>query len=179
VPTNLSAQVPLQSQKSDTNVFTDTERGYSIRYPESWRRQPLSSVKDDAFRLVLSTPHQNVLVVAIYPLPSLVARYSTAVFDQIAHDHVDKIVAGFRNLLKLQKILREQPEDHSNDRAMVFWQGTSALDEQMRPWALVSTHVIPYGSNFIVNLIFWGANEVEKDGASVDAVMSSLTFAPP
>jgi hypothetical protein len=82
----------------------------------------------------------------------------------------------YRTLLKFNKILREQPEDHSNDQSMIFWQGTSALDEKMKYWALVSTHVIRYGSNFMINMIFFGSNEVEKDGKSMDAVMDSLSF---
>ena len=152
--------------------------GYSIRYPGTWKRELVASAPGPAATLFLSTPRRNQFVISIYPLPARVERYSSARFDQIGHDHVDKVLSTYKGLLKIRQILRQQPEDHSNDQAMIFWQGTSALDEKLKDWAIVSTHAIRYGSDFMINLVFFGsdANDVVKDGSDVDAVMSSLSF---
>lgn len=168
----------LCSQTDDDPLFTDAKYGYSIRYPATWKREPTASAPGPAATLFLSTPRRNQFVVSVYPLPGRVERYSSAKFDQIGHDHVDRVLAAYRGLLKISKVLREQAEDHSNDQAMIFWQGTSALDEKMKDWAIVSTHAIRYGSDFMVNLVFFGSdsNDVVKDGSDMDAVMNSLSF---
>src|SRR5262249_57120792 len=108
------------SDSSDTQLFTDKKYGYSLRYPATWKREPTASAPGPAVTLFLSTPNHNRLVVSIYPLPSRLERYSSATFDQIGHDHVDTVLSAYRTILKLNKILREQPENHSNDQSMIF-----------------------------------------------------------
>lgn len=159
-----------------TMLFTDEANGYSIRYPITWKREPIASAPGPAVRLFLSTPGRNYMVVSLYPLPTRVMRYSSALFEKVGHDHVDTVVSIYRNLLKFKQSLREQPEDHSDDRSMIFWQGISALDDRQKPWALVSEHVIRYGSDMMINMIFIGSNDVTRDGADMDRVMNSLSF---
>ena len=173
----LSASGALRADaQSGTDPFTDDANGYSIRYPATWKREPIESAPGPGVRLFLSTPNHNHMLVSIYPLPTRVARYSSALFDKIGHDHVDTVLSGYRQFLKLNQILREQPGDHSDDQSMIFWQGTSAIDTGMHAWALVSEHVIRYGSNMMINVIYLGSKDVEQEGANVDRVMSSLSF---
>src|SRR5215472_3423770 len=175
--TDSDQRTSLPNRDDETQVFTDEKYEYSIRYPATWKRMATASAPGPPARLYLSTPHHNQLIVSIYPLPARLDRYSSATFDQIGHDHVDTVLSTYRTLLRLKKILREQPEDHSDDRAMIFWQGTSALDEKMRDWVIVSTHVIRYGSDFIINMVFLGGgSELVKDGKNMDQVMGSISF---
>lgn len=165
-----------RNRDDNTQIFTDERLGYSIHYPRTWKRAATASAPGPAVRLFLVTPHRNRFIVSIYPLPAPLERYSKPTLEQIGHDHVDTILSGYMGKLRFKKILRHQAEDHSDDRAMIFWQGTSALDDNMKGWAMVSTHVIRYGSNFIVNMVFLGETEVEKDGKSMDEVMGSISF---
>jgi hypothetical protein len=169
------AAIGAESQPT-TELFTDNANGYSIRYPVTWKREPTGSAPGPGVTLFLSTPDSNHMLVSIYPLPTRVARYSSALFDKIGHDHVDMVLSGYRQFLKLNQILREQPKDRSDDQSMIFWQGTSAIDTSMHPWALVSEHVIRYGSKTMINVIYLGSKDVEKEGANVDRVMDSLSF---
>ena len=106
------------------------------------------------------------------------ARYSSAAFERIGHDHVDTVLSTYYQIVQLNQILRTQYEDQSDDRAMIFWHGTSGFDKQMNDWAIVSKHFVGYGSDFMINLIFIGSDssDVSDDGAMMDAVMNSLSF---
>jgi hypothetical protein len=176
-----SAQPRAQGARPATELFTDAANGYSIRYPVTWKREPTASAPGPGVTLFLSTSYRNQMVVSIFPLPTRVMRYSSALYEKIGHDHVDTVVSIYRRLLRLTKILRVQTEDKSDDRSMIFWQGTSAFDDRLNDWALVSEHVIPYDSDVMINMIFMGSemlsgDNVEKDGADVDWVMNSLSF---
>jgi len=177
-----SAQVRAQGDQPTTELFTDAANGYSIRYPATWTREPTASAPGPGVTLFLSTPYRNRMVVSIYPLPTHVTRYTPALYEQIGKDHVDTVVSVYRRLLRLTKILRLQTKDLSNDRSMIFWQGTSAIDDRLNDWALVSEHVIPYGSNVMINVIFIGSEKISginlaKDfGPATDWVMNSLSF---
>ena len=170
------AQPPRRPAEPLTQVFTDPSLGFTVNYPATWKPQPLETALGPAVRLALTSPRRARLMVSLYPLPSRVQRYSGTTFERIGHDHVDEVTSIYKTLLKLKTTLREQPEDHSTDQAMVFWQGTSALDESMKDWMIVSQHVIRYGSDVMVNLIYVGSKATNGDGASMDAIMNSLAF---
>jgi hypothetical protein len=176
-----SAQPSAQSAQPATELFTDTDYGYSIRYPVTWKRESTAAAPGPGVTLFLSTPYGSRMVVSIYPLPTHVTRYSSALFEKIGNDDVDTVVSIYRRLLRFDKILRVEVEDKSDDRSMIFWQGTSAFDDRLNDWALVSEHVIPYGSNVMINMIFISSEKVSgvnivKDGADLDQVMKSLSF---
>jgi hypothetical protein len=170
------AQVPRRAAEPLTQVFTDPSLGFTVKYPATWKPQPLETALGPAVRLALASPRRGRLMVTIYPLPSRVQRYSGTTFERVAHDHVDTVVSIYKTLLKFKTILREQPEDHSTGDAMIFWQGTSALDASQKDWALVTQHVIPYGSDVMVNLIYVGSKDTSGDGAAMDAIMNSVAF---
>jgi hypothetical protein len=171
-----SAQSPRRSAEPLTQLFTDSSLGFTVTYPAPWKPQPLAKALGPGVRLALTSPRGGRLLVSLYPLPSRVQRYSSQTFTRIGHDHVDTVLSGYRTLLKLKTILREQPEDHSTDQAMVFWQGTSALDGSMKDWAIVSQHVILYGSDVMLNLIYIGSTDTSDDATTMDAIMNSLRF---
>jgi hypothetical protein len=158
-----------------TQVFTDRANGYSVRYPATWKAQPAAD-RSSPLVLTLVSPLNARLFVSVYPLPSRVVRYSSTLLERIGHDHVDTVVSYYKTQLKVKTVLREQPEDHSDERAMIFWQGTSAIDGSGNDWAIVSTHAIRYGTATMVNLVYVGNAKTAEDGAAMDAVMGSLSF---
>jgi hypothetical protein len=176
------APADAQDAQPATELFMDAANGYSIRYPATWKREPTASAPGPGVALFLSTPYRNRMVVSIYPLTTRVTRYSSALYEKIGHDHVDTVVSIYRRLLTLTTIMRVQTENKSDDRSMIFWQGTSARDDRLNDWALVSEHVIPYGSNVMINVIFIGSEKIsgislaEDFGAATDWVMNSLSF---
>jgi hypothetical protein len=177
-----SAPADAQDAQPATELFTDAANGYSIRYPATWKREPTASAPGPGVALFLSTPHRNRMVVSLYPLTMPVTRYSSALYEKIGNDYVDTVVSIYRRLLRLATIKRVQAKDKSDDRSMIFWQGTSAFDDRLNDWALVSEHVIPYGSNVMINVIFIGSEKIsginlaEDFGAATDWVMDSLSF---
>jgi len=174
--TGANSQPSRQKEQPATESFTDAALGYSIRYPATWKRESTESAPGPGVRLFLATPQRNYMVVSVYPMPTRVKRYSSASFERIGNDDVNKVLEVYKRLLKFEQILREQHEDRSNDQSMVFWQGTSALNPVGNGWALVSQHVVRYDSDVMINMIFIGGKNVEKDGADMDRVMSSFSL---
>jgi hypothetical protein len=176
-----SRQPHAQDAQPTTELFTDAANGYSIRYPVTWKREPTASAPGPGVTLFVSTPSRNRMVVSIYPLAIPVTRYSPALYEKVGADHVDTVISFYRALLGLKTVMRHETKDYSDDRAMKFWQGTSAFDDRLNDWALVSEHVIPYGSNVMINIIFMGSVRlsgvnIEEDGKALDQVMSSLSL---
>ena len=168
-------RVAQQVQLGDTQIFTDEKYGYSVRYPSTWKAQHGDI---DAVRFMLNTPNGNLLSVGIQHLERPVTRYTTAIWEQIFLKGANRAIDKYFNLFQLKQILRQEKENRSDDKSMKFWHAMSALSEPVKLWAIVSLHAVPYGSNVMVDIAFFGEQNVEKDGEQVTAIMNSLTFSP-
>lgn len=168
-------RVAQQVQLGDTQIFNDEKYGYSVRYPTTWKAQRGNT---DAVRLMLNTPTGNLFFVGIQHLEQPVTRYTTTTWEQIFSKGANLAIDKYFNSLNIKQIIRQEKYDKSDDKSMKVWQGTSAFSEAAKLWAIVSLHAVPYGSNIMVNIAYFGEKDVEKDGKQLDAFMDSLVFSP-
>ena len=158
-------------QTTDTREFNDPIYGYSVRFPASWKPLSRDSKSEPPSRLALYTPDKGILIISVHRLRRAVTV--SAKFEQIGHDYVDPVVKVYLESLNITMILGSQKRDHSDDRSMRFWQGTSAVNA-----VLVSLHAIQYGSDFMVNIVYASGNKpnLKDEIRALDALMNSLSF---
>lgn len=156
-----------------TRVFRDPVYGYSVSLPAGWKPYPrTASPGEPPNRLTLITPGKGILIVSVKRLPQPVTRHSE--FEGIGQTHVNRVLDAYLKALNVTS-LGDQKDDKSDATSMRFWQGTSGL-RASSPAMVLSLHAIPYGSAFMVNIVYVGSGNSKEEIRAVDALMSSLSF---